>query len=268
MVVRAAEIVSQLRPAADGARSSLRFVADEHWSPAVRAFAVDVLQTLDDLSAPARKLNPSAVSFTHGYKWCVPESGYTEGPDATGNEVSVPRNPVWRFSYQGTVQERRLADWPKAAIPSEFPVACYRGVPANPCSWIDLPGDPLGETTIQPVQNGWLVSIHRGEFGGVVLFIAREGTGHRLADAVPVEGFAVVPGGMLGFHAYCQSGCQGVVQRLESNHGEWHVTRTTELPSAPRGIWREADGTILVATEQGVVSLDASGAITGFPGCL
>jgi hypothetical protein len=257
-VLEALETVGRVRPRADAVRPALEHVAKNHWSPGVRVFAGKVVHALSDPSAAGPTYRP----FAHGYEACVPERGYEE-VRADGTRVVVPRERRWTFASGAHLEEHDLEDWPKPVLPADFPTVCFRWS-SRARNWVELPRDL---TALHAVDDGFLVSVYRGEFGGVTLFVARDGTGYAIVEADPFQAFVEGPDGLLGIYALCHGSCQtGSVQRLERRQGRWRVTRTTTLPSAPRGRLRDPSGALLLATEAGVVQFLPGGAIE-FRGC-
>jgi hypothetical protein len=260
MVLVSAEMMAALRPAADSARPVLRSVAEGHWSPGVRAFASKVLRALDEPGTAAPRLADSPLD--HGYRSCVPKYGYIRILE-DDEELQVPRDPVWRFTHGGVDEERELRDWPDVEAPEAFPSVCVRS--ANPATkLIELPRDM---TTMHTVSDGWLAVSNMGEFGGVVVFVASDGTGYEIASAKPYQALVEDSVGLLGIFGFCHLGCdRGGVHRLERRGGRWHASRPTTLPAAPRGVWIEPDRAVLIATEAGVVKLRRGGSFD-FLGC-
>jgi hypothetical protein len=245
MVLEALEVAAATRPA--GVRSELRRVAESHWSPRLRGHASGVLKLLEGPSAPTPDFDHSR--FDHGYAHCVPARG-------TGD--------VWRFSYRGQVEVRRAPAWPEPQVPDGFPEACLRSR-TDRGSWHEFPS---ALTASVAVPDGWLAVVNNGEWGGHVLFVAKDGTGYELPNAVPYDGFVEAPDGLLGVYGSCHGNCTiGYVQRLMQRGGKWQVAQTTTLPNVARGAWREDDGTVLVATEAGIVHLAPTGTFD-FLGCL
>ena len=115
-------------------------------------------------------------------------------------------------------------------------------------------------------NDGWLLGKDRGEFGGELIWYAKDGTFQHIAYCHPrtilqwqsrillVEGFAHL------------GSISGIIWEIEMNKdGVYQMTRWETLPGSPRLTYIKPDGSLYVATSQGDLIIHADGTITEAP---
>jgi hypothetical protein len=113
------------------------------------------------------------------------------------------------------------------------------------------------------VEDGWLVGLDAGEFGGGLWWFNSDGReGRRLSDD-NVVGFAEGASGVLALTGLAHAGFDhGRVLRVEGGAGAGRrVEPLADLGAAPRSFVAEKKDSLLVLTTRGLVRVKASGAV-------
>ena len=124
--------------------------------------------------------------------------------------------------------------------------------------------NPKGTRRVMRVEDGWLVGLDAGEFGGSLWWFGPNGQDRKRLAVVNVVGFAKISGAALALVGLSHMGDEsGKVLRLEraAAGGGWKAEVLADLGATPRAFAADTPGALLVLTTRGLARVRASGAV-------
>jgi hypothetical protein len=120
-----------------------------------------------------------------------------------------------------------------------------------------------GERRVLRVEDGWLVGIDVGEFGGGLWWFGPEGGGGRKLSAENVVGFARTSKGVLALTGLAHMGLDyGKVLSITDGAGEGRkVEPFADLGAAPQTFVEESPDSLLILTTRALLRVSASGEV-------
>jgi hypothetical protein len=123
--------------------------------------------------------------------------------------------------------------------------------------------DTKGYRQVIAVDDGWLVGLDFGEFGGALWWFSADGTRSKKISEENVVGFVNTPQGVLVLVGLSHLGFDtGKVLRVtDGEAGERKLEPVADLGSAPRAFVLESPDSLVILTSRGLVRLRTTGQI-------
>jgi hypothetical protein len=121
-------------------------------------------------------------------------------------------------------------------------------------------GHTSGATAFVAVDNGWIISLNHGEFGGALYWFSADGSQNYRISEDPVIAFFTRPDGLYAIEGLAHMTLsRGSVLKLtrEAPEGQWHGEVATPLPAAPAALAVQRDGTWLIVLSDSLVAIGA-----------
>lgn len=234
-----------------GAREAipaLKRVAQVHWLGRMRTTASSVAESLEGMRSTPTREQGEELRELRRKQWRTLESRERE-------RCTKRSSRAWRLDFGGRTLILRAPDGARssneAALPRELLETLRARYP-----------DEAGQRFV-PVEGGWMVARHCGEFGGELLFMSRDGSvqsvleEQAVLDVVRVGGALVALGGI--DHLSANDGWTYRVSRTPT--GAWTATPLAELPGTPVYWEPSTDGTLLVITRGAAAALSPDGTL-------
>ena len=231
LVYQAAWSLGRLRAAE--AREPLSQLRDGHWSYPVRTVAAQALEALDKPPEPPEAGLRRIIDHFQDVQRHIHEAPVCEGDVA------------WRGER---LQLQDQAVWPPAPFTNSWP----RFIPAD-------------ARAVFPVDDGWLVGLDQGEFGGGLFHYSRAGRERVILKDAPIGGIYRASSGLVATegvdHMMYRPG--NVYRLVRSGNGSWQAQPLVTLQAAPRKTAMAQDGTLIVQSRGAVVAITQGGALEG-----
>lgn len=220
---------------------ALEALEREHWFTPVRRAAAKARESIGRAGKASRSA-PKSQEFMEAH-W--------EGLRA---QAVPPEEQCWDAQKQQW-RVRMGKRWLTLERPALEPGKLPQGFPE------DLLAADLG-THFHRVEEGWLVGLDGGEWGGALWLVTAQGRKTVLAEGENFLGFARTATGLVVFtgrgHLGENMGVAHVLTR--AGNGTWTRRLLVELPALPRAWYDDVDGSLVVALNQGgVVALEGEG---------
>jgi hypothetical protein len=113
------------------------------------------------------------------------------------------------------------------------------------------------------VEDGWLVGLNAGEFGGALWWFGSDGKSSKRLGDENVVGFAESSKGVLALAglAHMDSDSGKVFRITDGESGNRKVEALADLGAAPRAFAVESQDSLLIVTTRGIVRVRSSGAV-------
>jgi hypothetical protein len=113
------------------------------------------------------------------------------------------------------------------------------------------------------VEDGWLVGLNAGEFGGALWWFGSDGKSSKRLGDENVVGFAESSKGVMALAGLAHMGSDsGKVLRItDGESGDRKVEALADLGAAPRAFAVESQDSLLIVTTRGLVRVRSSGAV-------
>lgn len=120
-----------------------------------------------------------------------------------------------------------------------------------------------GDRHVLRVDDGWLVGLNVGEFGGALWWFSSDGKSGKNLGGEPIVGLAQSSRGVLALSGLAHMGSDvgRVLLVTGGEGGDRRVEALADLGSAPRVFASESQDSLLVLTRRGLVRVRASGAV-------
>ncbi len=115
-----------------------------------------------------------------------------------------------------------------------------------------------GSQLATPVTNGWIASFNKGEFGGSVWWFSTDGKEHYRISEENIEAFVPTTLGLFMLEGLAHGNAdEGSLRRLvQGRDGRWSSELFVDLGDPPFAATKEADGTLMVVTNQRLFKID------------
>jgi hypothetical protein len=123
----------------------------------------------------------------------------------------------------------------------------------------------LNLDTYLRVDDGWLISFRRGEWGGGLYWFSPDGKANQYLGGLQVNQFLRVDDEVLAVEGLSHLGSSNgsLVELSHSGiNGEWRYKTLKRMPRTPYAFVRRSDGTLLIVLLDSVVSLTAEGELS------
>ena len=123
--------------------------------------------------------------------------------------------------------------------------------------------DTKGYRHVIAVDDGWLVGLDFGEFGGALWWFSSDGTRSKKISEENVVGFANTPQGILVLVGLAHLGSDSgkVLRVTDGEAGERKLEPVADLGSAPRTFVVESPDSLIILTTRRLVRVRATGQI-------
>ncbi len=224
---------------AEQARPLLQDLEAHHWSKAVREEAQRALTSIETgkpmEQGDRRSLLPAEdlVVYSAGLS-AQRDVGYCSSGRVgwQGKEVSIEGLPVWPVASQG--------------VPDGIPGLKY--------------------TAAMKVDDGWLLGLDAGEFGGGLNHYDRAGNKTEILGSLDenIRGLYQLDGALLavGGLAHLTLDHGRVYSLTKSSDGTWHAVPLAQLPSAPGAVGVLDSTHLVVNTQGGAVAVAVDGSMS------
>ena len=120
-----------------------------------------------------------------------------------------------------------------------------------------------GDRHVIRVEDGWLVGIDRGEFGGALWWFSSDGKNSKKLADENVVGFAQSSSGMMALTGLAHLGIDtGKILRITNGAaGNRKIEMLVDLGAAPRIFVVESPDSLLIMTTRGLVRVKSSGVV-------
>lgn len=158
-------------------------------------------------------------------------------------------------------------EWRVSAVDGRVQVALSREltIPGDPKPMFPVQVDGYELTkydTYTQTDDGWLISFRRGEWGGALYWISKDGRQHQLLGPLQVHQFLRDGDRFLAIegltHLAMTRGSLIEIYR-EGGVPEWRYRTVKTMPSTPYALTRLDDGTLWIALFGAIVSFDVNG---------
>jgi HEAT repeat protein len=214
------------------ALEALRETARSHWLPRVRSEAQRAVYASTGQASSSVKDDDSYLRF---------------GSPSLGGRDPCSAGSDWELEIDGR---------PLPLVPGRRPGSVEgKTVPA----WVAerlRSGDP----TVLPVDDGWLVANPRGEFGGDLLYVPPRGPAVPLVDGESISFLGRIARRIVALQGTIHTG-EGTVLSIERDGGHWRAEPFAELPATADFFVPAPDGSVVIPTVDGIVSLREDGAM-------
>ncbi len=162
---------------------------------------------------------------------------------------------IANYDSQTNWEVRLDGDHAKVALqgPRQVPI----GFPPELAAQAIKPRSKGTQTEIK-VENGWIVSVNAGEFGGSLRWYSTDGKEQYQISDENIKGFVPTKSGLLTLEGLAHLGLdRGSLGRLvRGEDGRWSSERFVDLGRAPSVAVKDTDESLIVATNQSLLKVD------------
>jgi hypothetical protein len=178
------------------------------------------------------------------------------------DEGDIPKKVV-HCHWQSYCEWRVFADGSDLAIyqggPRRDAVPVVAGKSADPAPWDD--SDALGSRYVVEVKDGWIVALDRGEFGGGIWWVSKDGSRYQTLGHANVAELVKTKVGVLAATGLDHGiNGHGEVLLIKQNaRGRWRAKHFASIGASAYAATLTPDGYVLVVTRTSLVRVDLDG---------